>query len=363
MAMDFVTMMQKLAQRVRILEVRNPLENASVDRGGLYIRSNEGLIVEGSEKVSGWLVVTGTLKGTGTFDWSGDLLLSGSQHVTGPTVFDGSLTINGPMKVVGPWELIGSGKIRGDVEVLGNVDVKSPGRIRIDGGSSPATLENGAMTFGTGGKVEADVTNGGVRVGVGINRFYAGSGITALQFETKSFSMTPSGFHLNGIDDQTTTDGLSWLAVDENGTLYKVAQSVGGPLGGPLTWPFPPATVTSEFGPRESPGGVGSTDHQGIDFGVAEGTDIPASAAGTVELAGWNGGYGNCVILDHGNGLKTLYAHMQSTPAVSLGAHVGKRQTLGQIGSTGDSTGPHLHFEVHVNGIAVNPRSKLPTQL
>lgn len=76
MAMDFVTMMQKLAQRVRILEVRNPLENASVDRGGLYIRSNEGLIVEGSEKVSGWLVVTGTLKGTGTFDWSGDLLLS-----------------------------------------------------------------------------------------------------------------------------------------------------------------------------------------------------------------------------------------------------------------------------------------------
>lgn len=64
------------------------------------------------------------------------------------------------MKVVGPWELIGSGKIRGDVEVLGNVDVKSPGRIRIDGGSSPATLENGAMTFGTGGKVEADVTNG-----------------------------------------------------------------------------------------------------------------------------------------------------------------------------------------------------------
>lgn len=168
--MDPWNYLQKLAQRVRILEVRNPLENAAVDRGGLYIRSNEGLVVEGSAKVSGWLIVTGTLKGTGTFDWSGDMNISGSQHVTGPTVFDGSVQINGPVTVAGTfdvtgaWKLIGNGQITGNTTITGNVDVNSPGRIRITGGSSPATLENGRLSFGTGGQVVADTGIGGVKM-------------------------------------------------------------------------------------------------------------------------------------------------------------------------------------------------------
>ncbi len=98
-----------------------------------------------------------------------------------------------------------------------------------------------------------------------------------------------------------------------------------------------------------------------MDFDPGAGTPIPAAGAGTVELAGTNGGYGNCVIIDHGNGLKTLYGHMQSLPSVSVGQAIAAGTIIGAVGNTGVSFGAHLHFEVHVNGSPVNPRTKLPT--
>ena len=94
--------------------------------------------------------------------------------------------------------------------------------------------------------------------------------------------------------------------------------------------------------------------HEGIDIAVPSGTPVHAAAAGTVIYAGWMTGYGNLVVLDHGNGLATAYAH-NSSLLVSVGQHVSQGQTISLSGSTGHSTGPHVHFEVRVNGVAVDP--------
>jgi murein DD-endopeptidase MepM/ murein hydrolase activator NlpD len=133
--------------------------------------------------------------------------------------------------------------------------------------------------------------------------------------------------------------------------------------GGPLAWPcYGP--ITSEFGGRVSPGGIGSTNHMGIDIGVSTGTAIHAAADGIVIFAGWSGGYGNFVMIDHGiepnsgKMLVTCYAH-NSGFAVSAGKSVVKGDTIAYAGSTGNSTGPHCHFEVRVNGTPQNPRGWL----
>ena len=124
--------------------------------------------------------------------------------------------------------------------------------------------------------------------------------------------------------------------------------------GTTFLWPSYTTLLTSYFGNRESPGGIGSTNHKGIDIGASYGSSIWAAAAGTVTLASWNGGYGNCVIISHPNGYSTLYAHM-SNIAVSAGQSVSQGQVVGYVGSTGNSTGPHLHFGVLSGGTYVNP--------
>jgi murein DD-endopeptidase MepM/ murein hydrolase activator NlpD len=94
--------------------------------------------------------------------------------------------------------------------------------------------------------------------------------------------------------------------------------------------------------------------HEGIDIGAPYGAPIGAADGGTVIYAGWLGGYGNLVVLDHGNGLSTAYGH-QSDIVVGVGQSVAQGQLIGYVGSTGHSTGPHLHFEVRVNGSPVDP--------
>ena len=118
-----------------------------------------------------------------------------------------------------------------------------------------------------------------------------------------------------------------------------------------LIWPIR-GPVTSEFGWRWG------RMHQGIDIAASSGTPIRASASGTVIYAGWMNGYGNVVLIDHG-GLTTVYAH-QSRLGSGEGQRVGQGEVIGYVGSTGRSTGPHLHFETRVNGIARNPRNYLP---
>ena len=108
--------------------------------------------------------------------------------------------------------------------------------------------------------------------------------------------------------------------------------------------------VTSEFGPRWG------TKHEGIDFAAATGTAVRAMGDGTVLKAGWNnGGYGNFVVIDHGNGVLTRYAH-NSEIEVKAGQRVKAGEVISKSGSTGDSTGPHLHLEVQIDGRKVDPR-------
>ena len=153
----------------------------------------------------------------------------------------------------------------------------------------------------------------------------------------------------------SSIDGMEFVAVS-GGTWYKVPQSVGSPLGGNLKWPLSLSLVTDEFGPRDSPGGIGSTYHRGIDFGG--GGPIKAAGRGVVVEAGPNGGLGNWVLIRHKPGLETGYGHMApGSPIVSVGQAVAQGQTLGTMGTTGTSTGIHLHLEVHVNGVQTNPRS------
>ena len=122
-----------------------------------------------------------------------------------------------------------------------------------------------------------------------------------------------------------------------------VAPSGSGVLGWPVAGP-----VTSGFGTRWG------RMHEGIDIAVAEGTPVRAAAAGTVIYAGWMSGYGNLVVVDHGNGLSTAYAH-NSSFAVGVGQSVSAGGIVSYSGNTGHSTGPHVHFEVRVNGSAVDP--------
>jgi murein DD-endopeptidase MepM/ murein hydrolase activator NlpD len=139
------------------------------------------------------------------------------------------------------------------------------------------------------------------------------------------------------------------------GAAIRAAQARAAASQGPtatpssagLIWPVN-GPVTSPFGPRWG------SFHQGIDIGVPMGTPIAAAAAGTVIYCGWEAGYGNLVVIDHGGNLATAYGH-QSSIAVSCGQHVEQGQMIGYVGCTGHCFGPHLHFEVRINGSPVDP--------
>ncbi len=130
------------------------------------------------------------------------------------------------------------------------------------------------------------------------------------------------------------------------------------PMGdGTLIWPTPSCTVTnSAYGYRVHPIYGTVKFHAGEDIPAGYGAEILAAASGTVVTAGWVSGYGNYTVIDHGGGLMTAYGH-QSSFAVSVGDVVTQGQVIGYVGSTGNSTGPHLHFEVYVNGATVDPKS------
>lgn len=140
------------------------------------------------------------------------------------------------------------------------------------------------------------------------------------------------------------------------------AAAAGGSSGGgsanasgSFLWPVASYVyVSSRFGLRVHPITGKTKSHTGIDIASNQGTAVYASDGGTVTLAGWNGGYGNCIMIDHGNGYVTLYGHLSSI-SVSVGQTVSQGATIGAVGSTGNSTGPHLHFEVLKNGTRIDP--------
>ena len=127
-----------------------------------------------------------------------------------------------------------------------------------------------------------------------------------------------------------------------------------------LTAPPPPVTAPNSFiWPANAKiisayGRRGGRRHDGVDIGAPYGAPIVAAQTGTVTLAGWKNGYGQTVIIDHGQGVSTLYAH-QSKILVRLGQRVNQGDLIGKVGSTGHVTAPHLHYEVHINGVPRNP--------
>ncbi|MEO6812368.1 MAG: M23 family metallopeptidase [Ginsengibacter sp.] len=126
----------------------------------------------------------------------------------------------------------------------------------------------------------------------------------------------------------------------------------------PIGYPYP-GRITSTFGHRENPfDGSGIETHKGLDIKGPMGAPVKAMARGNVEFAGLRGGFGNCIILKHGNGFETLYGHL-SKILVRTGQTIDIGQQIGNIGSTGRSTGPHLHYEVHRYGQKINPESFL----
>lgn len=130
-------------------------------------------------------------------------------------------------------------------------------------------------------------------------------------------------------------------------------------VGGQMRWPVPSSRrITSYFGVRQHPVFGYSRMHTGIDIAANQGVNIIAANTGKVMISGWEGGYGNTVLIDHGGGISTLYAHCSSL-LVSEGQSVEVGDVIARIGSTGVSTGPHLHFEVRKNGEPVDPMNYL----
>lgn len=136
-------------------------------------------------------------------------------------------------------------------------------------------------------------------------------------------------------------------------------QSTGGTAPSALIWPAPSSRyITSPYGPRTHPITRKQSIHTGIDIGAKYGTNIVAAASGKVIVSTYNSSYGNYVVVDHGGGMSTLYAHM-SKRSVGVGDNVSVGQVLGLVGSTGMSTGAHLHFEVRINGKHTKPNPYL----
>ena len=164
--------------------------------------------------------------------------------------------------------------------------------------------------------------------------------------------------YVNGTETERTL--LSSVTLQEPVTEQRLQGTKERPTWlptGNFRWPIT-GHITSRFGGRKSPGGIGTTNHKGLDIAAPRGTPVYASDGGTVTYAGWMGTYGYLVQIDHGNGYQTRYAH-NSSIVVSVGQHVYKGQQIARVGSTGNSTGPHCHFEIRYNGVPKNPLNYL----
>ena len=165
--------------------------------------------------------------------------------------------------------------------------------------------------------------------------------------------------YVNGEETERTI--LSSVTLKEPVTEYRLRGTKVRPTWmptGSFRWPTS-GRISSYFGGRKSPGGIGSTNHKGIDIAVPRGTPIYAADGGTVTYSGWMSGYGYLVQIDHGNGYVTRYGH-NSSLTVNVGQHVYKGQQVARAGGAGNSTGNHCHFEVRYNGVAKNPLNYLP---
>ena len=162
-----------------------------------------------------------------------------------------------------------------------------------------------------------------------------------------------SKLYVEPVKKITVAKATSYAATGSVNTSLNT--SSGAPeLGISLIRPIS-GTITSRFGVRSS---IRSSAHTGLDIATSSGTPIGAAASGTVTFSGYKGSYGNLLVISHGNGVQTYYAHC-SALYVTAGESVSQGQTIAAVGSTGNSTGPHLHLEIRVDGVAYNPQNYL----
>lgn len=161
-------------------------------------------------------------------------------------------------------------------------------------------------------------------------------------------------------DDQVAAEKAAEEAAKDNASNSGGSGSSGSASSGSgrisMVWPCSSTRITSNFGYRDSPTAGASSYHQGIDIGASSGSPIYAAASGTVTEAGYSSSRGNYAVISHGSGVSTVYMHC-SALYVSAGDSVSQGETIAAVGSTGISTGPHLHFGVIEDGVYVNPRN------
>ena len=213
------------------------------------------------------------------------------------------------------------------------------------------------------------------------------------QIEARQLALVEKLTRFADLRAQRAVNAIRQMGLDPNAILASARQAQGGPLeriftgndgsldqrferlglslarmdalerglaGIPQVMPADITQISSGFGFRRDPFTGGAAMHKGLDFKGGIGAPIHAAASGKISFAGRKSGYGNVIEITHGNGLMTRYAHMSAFRA-KVGQRVAAGDVIGAIGNTGRSTGPHLHFEVHVNNRAVNPRPFLET--
>ena len=181
------------------------------------------------------------------------------------------------------------------------------------------------------------------------------------QCQKEGMSLFGAKYLLNKKVDPYTTIRILKYYYGYDIVLKRVGTYISS-MGGCYYWPTTGTRITSEFGLRTAPTEGASTNHGAIDIAVPIGSDVYATAAGTVTFAGAASGYGYAVYIDHGNGIESRYAHLKADGLkVSTGQTVSQGQVIALSGNTGVSTGPHLHFEIRINGVKVDPLNYVST--
>ncbi|WZH36233.1 MAG: M23 family metallopeptidase [Microbacterium enclense] len=357
-----------LIEAVQGLLRENPFESASIEDG--RVRFIGGLLL---------LQAGARLMGEGTFEWTGPGSIAGDWEVLG----GGVIRVGGVL--ISP---VGGGRImigEGPVAIIldGGTGTLTMGNIRMEGGkiyvgtganqvvidgatgkiiagnmTMDPTTSGGALVYANGAQVFTDDDT--IQMFKGNSVAQVSDDYARLQHGGDVVQIDGDGLRISigAVENATSTDGLHWLAIDtESGRVRRVPPGVGGPGAGDFDWPFPLSTKTYGFRPPDRP------THDGVDMAGPDVTGhvIPAAGRGVVTFAGGNAddGYGYYVILNHGtidgSIVETLYGHMATLPTVAVGQAASKGSPLGPVGDTGNSFGDHLHFEVRIDGVAVDP--------
>lgn len=223
-------------------------------------------------------------------------------------------------------------KMLRDITELSNLEKKLRRAIIRDNDANKLGSSLGANTAANSNSVSGYTAQGGAK-----GEMTGLAAIQALEAQNKNITLMLTD----------TKRSVSELLAEMDGR--------GGALAAfPNKWPTESSAISSAYGGRTDPIASGSEWHEGIDIAADFGSPVFAAGAGVVEVSDWNGGYGRYIRIDHGNGYKTAYAHMSALVAAA-GQKVAKGEIIGLIGSTGYSTGPHLHFEVSAEGQKVDP--------